>query len=64
MLREKRLRKGLSQRQLSDASDVSFRMIQYYEQGAKDIRKASAETVYKLAQSLDCTMEEIIEEEH
>jgi len=52
---------GLSQSKLADKSGVSVRMIQHYEQGVKDINKAHAETVYKLAYTLNCNMEEIIE---
>lgn len=59
-LQEKRKEKGLSQSQLADASGVNVRMIQYYEQGAKDIRKAQVETVYKLAHTLGCLIEDII----
>ena len=33
---------GLSQAQLAKASGVSLRMIQLYEQGQRDIRKAEA----------------------
>lgn len=51
----------LSQAKLAEASGVSVRMIQYYEQGIKDINKAQAETVYKLARALNCNMEDLIE---
>lgn len=61
----KRIRKdrGMSQSQLADASAVSIRMIQYYEQGANDINRAEARNVYKLAKALNCTMEELLEPE-
>ena len=52
---------GLSQNKLATLSGVSNRMIQHYEQGVKDINKAQAETVYKLANTLNCNMEDIIE---
>ena len=54
--------RGLSQRQLSEKSGVSIRMIQHYEQGFKDINKASAETIYRLAKSLNCKMEDLVME--
>ena len=59
----KRLRKdfNISQRQLSELSGVNVRMIQHYEQGSKDINAASALTVYRLAQALVCSMEELLE---
>ena len=56
-----RKERGMSQSQLAEASGVSIRMIQYYEQGANDINKAEAQTVWKLAQALHCHMEELIE---
>lgn len=60
-LKEIRKASGLSQSGLSESSDVSIRMIQYYEQGSKDINKANGETLYKLSKSLKCKMEDIIE---
>lgn len=52
---------GLSQSQLSEKSGVNVRMIQHYEQGVKDINKAQAITLFKLAQALDTNMENLIE---
>lgn len=60
-LKEIRKKQRLSQDELSQNSGVNVRMIQYYEQGVKDVNKAQAETVYKLAQALDCAMEDIID---
>lgn len=51
-LKEYRTAAGLSQSQLAKASGVSVRNIQEYEQGKKDINKAQALTVYKIAQAL------------
>nr|DAF88553.1 MAG TPA: Helix-turn-helix XRE-family like protein [Siphoviridae sp. ctqzz19] len=59
-LKEKRMQQKLSQSQLAKASGVSLRMLQKYEQGNRDIKKAQAETVYKLAKALNCQMEELI----
>ena len=53
--------KGLSQSQLARASGVSVRQIQHYEQGFRDINKASVETVWKLAEALHCEMTDIME---
>lgn len=50
----------ISQNNLANTSGVSVRMIQYYEQGVNDINKAQAITVYKLANALNCNMEDII----
>lgn len=56
-----RIERNMSQKQLAEASGVSIRMIQYYEQGKNDINKAEALTVYRLAQALDCGMENMLE---
>lgn len=61
MLKEYRTKSGMSQSQLAEASGVNVRMIQYYEQGVKDINKASAETLYKLSRALGCKMEDLLE---
>lgn len=54
---------NLTQSELAQASGVSLRMIQQYEIEARNINRASAETVYKLAQSLNCKIEDIIDKE-
>ena len=61
----KRIREasGLSQSKLAEATGVSVRMIQHYEQGVKDINVAAALTVSKLARALDCTVEDLLEQE-
>ena len=59
----KRIREasGLSQIKLAEASGVSPRMIQYYEQGVKDINKAQGITLYKIAQVLNCKIEDLLD---
>ena len=47
--------------ELAKKADVSLRSVQMYEQRNKDINKASVETVYRLAKSLGCTVEDLIE---
>lgn len=61
MLKRFREDAGLSQSKLAEQSGVSVRMIQHYEQGVKDINKAEALTVYRLAQALNCYMEDLLE---
>lgn len=60
-LKEIRTQQGLSQSLLSKEANVSLRTLQAYEQGDRDIKKAQAETVYKLAKVLNCKMEELID---
>ena len=59
----KRIREktGLSQSGLAEKSGVSVRMIQYYEQGVKDINKAAVITVLKLSDALGVDVRELIE---
>jgi DNA-binding transcriptional regulator YiaG len=59
----KRLREasGMSQAKLAAAAGVSLRSIQMYEQRNKDINKANAITVGKLARALFCDAESLLE---
>lgn len=49
-----------SQSILAQRSHVSLRMIQQYEQGAKDIRKASVSSIQNLARTLGCGIEDLV----
>ena len=52
---------GLSQKELSEKSGVNLRTLQQYELGTKDINKASAASVYALAKTLNCNVEDLLE---
>lgn len=52
---------GCTQAELAERSNVSLRSIQMYEQRNKDINKAGAETVLRLAKVLGCTIEDLLE---
>lgn len=56
-----RKKRGLTQAELAEASNVSCRTIQEYEQGRSDLNKASVMTVYQIAKALNCTIEDLIE---
>lgn len=60
-LKKNRTQAGISQAELANQSGVNIRMIQHYEQGFKDINKAQGDTLYKLAQALNTSIEEILE---
>lgn len=60
-LQEIRKARGFTQQQLSDASDVSLRMIQLYEQKKNDIRKAKVYVVLNLSKALGCDIEDLID---
>lgn len=54
--------KGVSRKELAEITGISFRSIQDYEQGHKDLSSAKADTILKMAQALNCTMEDLISE--
>ena len=60
-LKRIRTEAGVSQSRLAELSGVNVRMIQYYEQGVKDINAAGALTVYKIKNDIGCAMEDLIE---
>lgn len=60
-LQQIRKEAGYSQKELSEKSGVSLRMIQQYEQGAKDINKASVSNLAALAKVLGCRIEDMME---
>lgn len=60
MLKDVRQDKGLSQSQLGEKSGVNTRMIQYYEQGSKDINGARLSTLIDLAMALECSVADLI----
>lgn len=60
-LKRIRQERGFSQAELAKRAGVSVRMVQNYEQGANDINRAEALTVWRLAVALGCRMEDLIE---
>ena len=60
-LKRIRMAYGCTQAELAKKAEVTLRSIQMYEQRNKDINKASADTVFRLAKALGCTMEDLIE---
>lgn len=52
--------RGFTQQELSEASGVSLRMIQLYEQKQNDISKAQVNVVVSLARALGCSVEDLI----
>lgn len=57
LLRKKR---QLSQDELSKISGGTLRIIRAYEQRKLDISKVQGETLYNLARTLNCSMEDLI----
>ena len=61
-LKRIRTAKGYSQKQLAELSGVSLRSIQMYEQRQKDVNKAQSDSLFRLAKSLGCAMEDLLED--
>lgn len=60
-LKEYRIKRELSQSELSKLTGVNLRMIQFYETGFKNINHAHAETIFHLSKALSCNMEDLLE---
>lgn len=60
-LKRIRMAYGCTQARLAEMSGVGLRSIQMYEQRKKNINKAEAESVLRLARALGCEMEDLIE---
>lgn len=58
-LRELRMLKEITQQNLADAAEISIKTLQDYESGRKDVTKAAAITIKKLAEVLGCQMEDL-----
>ena len=52
---------GLSQKELSEKSGVTLRMIQQYEQRQKNINKAQVQYLIALSKALCCEISDLVE---
>lgn len=62
-LKKAREARGLSQHQLADKTGISFRVLQNYEQGVRDLNGAKLLTLLKLCNALECKLADIITDE-
>lgn len=60
-LKKRREEMGYSQKKLAEITEIPIRTIQQYEQGQKDINKASGLYLLKIKQALMCRIEDIME---
>lgn len=60
-LKKIRLSKGFTQNDVAELSGVNIKSIAVYEQEPERINKASIETVIRLAESLGCDIEDLID---
>lgn len=56
-----RIRAGISQQVLSDRSGVPVKSIGNLEQLRRDINRCRVDIVFRLAQALDCSMEDLLD---
>ena len=56
-----RFASGKSQSQLSAEAEIPLYTIQKWEQGKRDINKASGESLLKLSKALGCQIEDLLE---
>lgn len=59
-LKKIRTQKNMSQTVLAENTGINVRTLQQYEQGTRDLKKAGALTVLKLAFVLECDPYELI----
>lgn len=59
-LKELRIKKGLTQKELAQRTGLSVRLIQKYEQNVQDLNQVYAITIYKLAKALECSFEDLL----
>ena len=62
-LQKIRIEKGLSQGQLAIKAKVNKRTIEAWEQGVRNINHAQAETLYRIARILGCSIEDLLEKD-
>ena len=60
-LKRQRKSAGLTQHELAERSGVKLRMIQAYEQNYQDISKAEVGSIIRLAKTLSCRVEDLLE---
>lgn len=62
-LKKARVIRGFTQESLAELSQVNIKSIAAYEQNPEKMLSASASTSYKLAEALNCDIEDILNRE-
>ena len=60
-LKQARRAGGLTQKALAEATGISLRTLQHYEQGSKDLNMAAAITVHTIATALGVKVEDLLD---
>ncbi len=62
LLQKIRESKNITRKELAEMTGISYRSIQDYEQGHKNLSSANATTLYKFSLALGCRIEDLIED--
>jgi len=62
-LRRIRLKKELTQKELATLTNIKLSTLQKLDKGSNNINKASVDTVLALARILNCSIEDLLEDE-
>lgn len=62
-LKRIRIANGITQQELSELSGINIKSIAAYEQNPSKINKASIETIFSIADCLNCDIKDIVETE-
>jgi len=63
-LKRMRVISGMTQQELAALSGVNIKSISAYEQNPATVNKASCDTLFYLAESLNCEIEDIMEKDY
>lgn len=61
--KQARLKSGIKQHEVAYLSETSLRMVQTLEQGYRTIDKANISDVIRLAHTMKCKLQDILEDE-
>ena len=64
MLKDERLRKGMTQKQLAEKCNIPFQTIVKYENGQANINRAKIENLLKLCIMLECNLKDILTDDY
>lgn len=62
-LKRMRTARGMTQGELANLTGINIKSIALYEQYPKKINKASIEKILKIANSLNCTVDDLVQHE-
>lgn len=61
-LKTQRLYRGMTQAVLAEKTGISVRVLQNFEQGVRDINRASVDAVLRISEALGCDVYDILNE--